>query len=44
MANLFTYRTTQPEDMKKAPDPIGDKNRFRVVALRRFCPEYCCYT
>jgi hypothetical protein len=26
MANLFAYRATQPEDMKKAPDPIGDKN------------------
>lgn len=33
MANLFAYRATQPEDMKKASDPIGDKNDETLILL-----------
>ena len=33
MANLFAYRATQPEDMKKASDPIGDKNNETLILL-----------
>ncbi|MBP2698730.1 hypothetical protein C9J44_05000 [Photobacterium sp. GB-27] len=33
MANLFAYRATQPEDMKRASDPIGDKNDETLILL-----------
>ncbi|MEZ8851798.1 DUF1643 domain-containing protein [Vibrio cyclitrophicus] len=33
IANLFAYRATQPEDMKKALDPIGDKNDETLILL-----------
>lgn len=28
MTNLFAFRATNPEDMKRAPDPVGPQNDF----------------
>jgi hypothetical protein len=33
MANLFAYRATKPENMKKSPNPIGDKNNETLLLL-----------
>ncbi|MCP3697064.1 MAG: DUF1643 domain-containing protein [Aliivibrio sp.] len=35
MTNLFAYRATQPEHMKKASDPIGDKNDETLILLAK---------
>ncbi|HHC7270861.1 TPA: DUF1643 domain-containing protein [Vibrio parahaemolyticus] len=32
---LFAYRATQPEDMKRASDPIGDKNDNTLIQLAK---------
>lgn len=31
MVNIFAYRATLPEDMKKAKDPIGPKNDYHIT-------------
>ena len=33
MANLFAFRATKPEDMKKAEDPIGEENDDHLELL-----------
>ncbi|NVH52946.1 DUF1643 domain-containing protein [Photobacterium damselae subsp. damselae] len=33
MVNLFAYRATQPEDMKRASNPIGDQNDETLILL-----------
>jgi hypothetical protein len=33
MANLFAFRATKPEDMKKSPDPVGPENNKFLVSL-----------
>ncbi|HCG6550620.1 TPA: DUF1643 domain-containing protein [Vibrio parahaemolyticus] len=33
MANLFAYRATQPEDMKRTSDPIGNQNDETLILL-----------
>ncbi|MFC1234424.1 DUF1643 domain-containing protein [Vibrio sp. F74] len=35
MANLFAFRATQPEDMKKAKDPVGARNNDSLLSLSR---------
>lgn len=35
MTNLFAYRATQPEDMKRASDPIGNKNDETLILLAK---------
>ncbi|MEZ8990005.1 DUF1643 domain-containing protein [Vibrio sp. 10N.261.51.A3] len=35
MANLFAYRATQPEDMKRATNPIGDENDETLTRLSK---------
>ena len=36
MANLFAYRATEPEEMKKQDDPLGEENDYWVVELARY--------
>lgn len=33
MLNLFAWRATDPEQMKKQPDPVGPENRCQVGLL-----------
>ncbi|ACA87234.1 DUF1643 domain-containing protein [Shewanella woodyi] len=33
MVNLFAFRATQPEDMKRASDPIGSQNDSTLLRL-----------
>ena len=35
MVNLFAYRATQPEDMKRASHPIGNKNDETLTLLAK---------
>ena len=35
MANLFAYRATDPTEMKRAIDPIGVENDFRLIELAK---------
>ena len=37
MANLFAYRATEPEDMKRAKDPIGTDNDRWLMKLTKRC-------
>lgn len=36
VVNLFGYRTTFPQELKRAPDPVGPENdRYVLAAVRR---------
>ncbi|WP_375750018.1 DUF1643 domain-containing protein [Vibrio sp. HN007] len=35
MTNLFAFRATQPEHMKKAKDPVGVRNNDTLLSLSR---------
>lgn len=35
MKNLFTFRATDPDNMKAAAEPIGPQNDFRLQRLAR---------
>lgn len=35
MTNLFAYRATQPDDMKRATNPIGDENDETLTRLSK---------
>ncbi|HBV97759.1 MAG: hypothetical protein JL50_03045 [Peptococcaceae bacterium BICA1-7] len=36
VVNLFGYRTTFPQELKRAPDPVGPENdRYILAAVRR---------
>ena len=35
MMNIFSFRTTYPVELKKAQNPIGDKNDFWIIQYRK---------
>jgi len=35
MVNLFAYKATKPEDMKRAKDPIGPENDYWITSLSK---------
>lgn len=35
MTNLFAFRATDPEEMKRAADPVGPENDSHLIALAR---------
>lgn len=42
VANIFAFRATRPEDLRRAPDPVGGANDAQLVLAARGAAQVLC--